>query len=128
MTVFCITVSAAFGEQESRISSASEACLRGSLAPVILERQSKAAEKQVFTFFCDAFMVRLLYQEEEKKKEKRKGSSLACFLLCVCRTRLGSFARDARAILLSTTPEAGWNAVTAAQKTKGWDLKYRDVL
>lgn len=122
MTVFCITVSAAFGEQESRISSATEACLRGSLAPVISERQSKAAEKQVFTFFCDAFMVRLLYQEEEE------GSSPACLLLCVCRTRLGSFARDARAILLSTTPEAGWDAATAAEKTKGWDLNYRDVL
>lgn len=56
-------MSAAFGEQKSRISSATKACLWGSLVPVTLVCQSKAAEEQVFAFFCDPFMVRLLYQQ-----------------------------------------------------------------
>lgn len=61
-------MSASFGEKKPHISSVTEACLCGTLVLAILVCQSKAAEKQVFTFLHDPFMevtmVGLLHVKE----------------------------------------------------------------
>lgn len=73
MTVFCITVSAAFGEQESRISSASEACLRGSLArPSYFGTSKQSCRKAGFYILLWRFHGEVVIPGGRKKKKKKK--------------------------------------------------------